>query len=135
MIHNEFEEKYILDEIDVLVARALLKVFDEQKDFEKVVTTYEHISDLINRKKEPVELRTHLGKISELCYDILGLPFISAIVVSQKDAKPGKGFYDKVLIVRGYDTEEKQKEIIEKARTRKDWSLLEEHLDKYYGKN
>lgn len=125
-----------LNEEQVAIAKELLIVFEEQKDNKRVTIPYLELIERVNRnyhldKKVTREnIGVHLGIISSLCHDELNLPYITGIVVSERDRNPNGGFD---ILLNGYGIKDKKKikqEYI-KAQSHKDWSKFKEYLNKY----
>ena len=131
------EDKKLLSEKEIIIAKELLKVFKEQEQNKMVTITYYELLEriegnnyLLDKPFYIKELGNHLGNISRFCHDVLNLPYISGIVVSERDRKPKEGFN---LMLEGYGIkeEEKIKEEYKKAQRHKDWSKLENYLSAY----
>lgn len=134
-MENKVEKE--LQKKDIDVAEVLLKIFEEQKENNRVMITYSKLLErlegnnyLTDVKFYIKELGVHLGNISRICHDVLNLPFISAIVVSENDLKPKEGFNN---MLKGYGIKDKEKikEEILKAQKHKDWSKLKKYLEQY----
>ena len=117
-----------LTNFEIDLAKELLKVFDEQKENERVTIEYTDLAKRLGNNIQPKNLGKFLGAVSEFCYNELNLPFISAIVVNKETKQPGEGFYD--MLCR-YRVNQNYENILEEVQTRKDWHELKEYLDRY----
>ena len=84
------EEQYDIQADDIILARAMLEEFVQQRKLQDnidVKITYSNLSEKINYHIRERQLGEHLEKISLICNE-LGLPFISGIVVSNEYGVP-----------------------------------------------
>ena len=119
-----------------------MKLTDIQKKLaEQLLLTVIHresiveYNELANRINPPIYQRQvgkEIGEISKLCYE-LGLPLLSAKVVSRGSGKAGVGFYN-LMTQLGIDTKGKsEKELfaqeLKKIRECKEWHKLADYLN------
>lgn len=94
------------------------------------IITYSMIASQTNRHQYK-EVPYDVGDLSKFCFEQLGLPMISAIVVNDATQMPGQGFYALWKDLYGLNLENTFifKSEIEKIITCKDWYKLEDALD------
>ena len=79
----------ILSSREIKLTEQLLITFLENEPY----VTYQHLGERVNPPIIQRQVSKYLEKISILCYE-LGLPFLSAKVVTEKGKRPGEGFFD-----------------------------------------
>ena len=104
-----FDSEIKLTTKEVEVAQALLKLVADRKRR----ITYGALSDMTVSKPSPhTEMADILDTINKHC-DLLGLPYVSALVVNGDTKLPGPGFKDLCVNTFGYDENLEVKDIME----------------------
>lgn len=98
------------------------------------VITYDNLGYKLSRKQgitiPPIEVSKHLGVISTQCHQ-LGLPLISALVVSRENRRPFRSYFEQYqhLYQTSHSTvNEAYYEELKKVIRTKDWNQLLQHL-------
>ena len=123
-----FDTEIKLTTKEVEVAQALLKLVADRKRR----ITYGALSDMTESKPSPhTEMADILDAINKHC-DILGLPYVSAMVVNGDTKLPGPGFKDLCVNTFGYDESLDVKDIMEQELDKigkcDSWSTLADDI-------
>ncbi|MBQ3704126.1 MAG: HNH endonuclease [Oscillospiraceae bacterium] len=120
---------HVLNDIEKEVVEALLQVISEKRG----TITYLELSNMTNSKPDPhTKLPKMLDNINRLC-DVIGLPYISAMVINKKGGLPGPGFRELCVNTFGYDKSLKTQEIFDsemkKIANCSEWGRLASYLN------
>lgn len=118
-----------LSKIQVMVAEELLKTVANSEN----IVTYGEIASRVTQRGQNLFWRhvgRHAGQVSKLCNE-LGLPLLSAKIISKNAHMPGKNFFTLCKIlnpnVKG-NPEEIYHNELKKIRQCQDWYILAEYL-------
>ena len=90
---SEIEQTKYSNKDDLKVFEVLVKWIDEHKKDRKPITYSELVNEVSAYSIIPVNVGTHLGRVSNFCKEN-NAPAISAIVGSIEKCEPSKGFFE-----------------------------------------